>query len=232
MRLDDGEFSQGLDGSKRRFDGLRSAIGTGVRAIATGFAAVTTTVVGLGVAAGKVGLEYNSLRQTGMAALTTLTGSAEGAVEQMARLDENGRTSWVMRDVLSQAQTQMMGFGIETEKVIPYLDALQEGVAAVGGSNQDFAELAQIMAQIEGQSKITAEELRMFGMRGIDAAGLIGEAMGKTGGEIREMISAGALDATDALDALASAMSTKFEGATQNVRDTWSGAVANMQGAW
>ena len=232
LRLDDDQFNRGLDDSRGRFEGLRSAVGRGVQAFATAFATTATAVTGLGIAATKVGIEYNGLRQTATAALTTLTGSAEGAADQMARLDEFGQNSWVMRDVLIQAQTQMLGFGIETEKVIPYLDALQEGVAAVGGSNQDFAELAEIMAQIQGTGRITAEELRMFGMRGVDAAGLIGQAMGKTGEQIRDEISSGSLDAEQALDALAESMMNNFEGATEMVLDTWQGAVSFVAGAW
>src|SRR5690625_613078 len=232
LKLDSKGFDDGLDKSKRSFDGLRSGVSKGTQAFATAFAASTTAVAGLGVAALKVGVSYNSLRQTATSALTTLLGSAEAAADQMDRLDDFGKDSWVMRDVLVQAQTQMLGFGVETEKVIPYLDALQEGVAAVGGSNQDFGELAFIMAQIEGQSKITSEELRMFGRRGIDAAELIGAGMGKTAEQIRSEITAGTLDATDALDAMAASMSEEFAGATENVLKTWDGATSFIAGAW
>src|SRR5690625_7592414 len=119
---------------------MQRAVGAGVKAFATAFAASTTAVAGLGVAALKVGVSYNSLRQTATSALTTLLGSAEAAADQMDRLDDFGKDSWVMRDVLVQAQTQMLGFGVETEKVSPYRDALQAGVAAVGGSQNLFTE--------------------------------------------------------------------------------------------
>src|SRR5690625_564933 len=100
LKLDSKGFDDGLDKSKRSFDGMQRAVGAGVKAFATAFAASTTAVAGLGVAALKVGVSYNSLRQTATSALTTLLGSAEAAADQMDRLDDFGKDSWVMRDVL------------------------------------------------------------------------------------------------------------------------------------
>ena len=189
-------------------------------------------IVALGAAAGKTGVEFNSLKQTSGAALKTVMGSADAAKKQMDKLNEFGKDSWVMRDVLIRAQQQMTGFGIETKKVIPYLDALQEAVAASGGNSQNFEELARVMAKVKSEGKITATTFQEFGTRGIDAASLIGEAMGKTGEEIRASVTEGSLDADEALDALAEGMKTKFDGATGNLRDTFRGAMDNLMAAW
>src|SRR5690625_4666850 len=196
------------------------------------FLGVGTAMAAVGTAALKTGIDYNALRQRATQSLTAVTGSTEEAAAQMKRLDDFGRGSWLMRDSLIRAQQQMTGFGIETHKVIPYMEALADAVAATGGSNQDFEELARLMGQIESQGKITARELMQFGMRGIDAAQLIGDAMGKTAGQIRDEITAGTLDAGEALDALAQGMGDRFEGASDLVRDTFGGAVDNMAAAW
>src|SRR5690606_10170984 len=45
-------------------------------------------VTGLGAAVTGVGISYNTLRQQSVAALTTLTGSAEAANAQMDKLDD------------------------------------------------------------------------------------------------------------------------------------------------
>lgn len=193
---------------------------------------VGTAMAGMGVAALKTGVEYNSLRQKATQGLTAVTGSTEKAAAQMRRLDEYGRGSWLMRDTLIRAQTQMTGFGIETGKVIPYMSALADAVAATGGSNQDFEELARVMGQVQSQGKITARELMQFGIRGVDAAQLIGDSMGKTAGQIRSEITAGTLDAGAALDALADGMGTRFAGASDLVRETFTGTMDNLKAAW
>jgi tape measure domain-containing protein len=189
-------------------------------------------ILGFGLAAGKAGIEFNSLKQTAGAALKSVTGSADSARRQMDKLNEFGSKSWVMRDVLIRSQQAMAGFGVETQKIIPYLDGLQEAVAAAGGSSQTFEELAGVMAKVKSQGKITAETFNEFGTRGVDAATIIGEQMGMTGQEIRDSVTAGTLDADKALDALAKGMKTKFDGATENLRNTFRGAMDNLSAAW
>src|SRR5690625_4242070 len=217
-------FSQDLVKSARENQQAWSTVGTTIGAAG----AAITTMTGL---VANAGIQYNSLRQTATAALTSVTGSAEAAADQMARMDEFGSTSWLMRDSIIRAQQQMTGFGIETSKVIGYMDALAEAVAASGGSSQTFEELAFVMAKVESQGKITATELNEFGQRGVDAAALIGDAMGMTADQIRTSITAGTLDASEALDALAQGMMNRYEGASDLVRNTFSGAVADVQAA-
>jgi len=193
---------------------------------------VGAAMVAIGAAVAKTGIEYNTLQQTSRAALTTLLGGAKAANEQMDKLDDFARTSPFAKEVFIKAQQQMLAFGIESKKVVPYLDAIQNAVAAAGGSNEDLAAITAAMSKIQSSAKITAEDLNVFGNSGVNAAEIIGSQMGMTGAQIREEITAGSLDATEALDALAEGMATKFAGASANVKETFAGATDNMKAAW
>jgi len=232
LRLDNSQFDRGLDQSGKRFSSLRQAVGNGVKTLATAFAGATVAVGGLGAAAVKVGLDYNRLQQSSRAALATLLGGAEAANAQMDKLDEFARTSPFAKQVFITAQQQLLGFGVQADKVLPTLDAIQNAVAAMGGSNQQVADLAYIFAQISAAGEITATDLMQFGQRGVDAATLIGSQMGLTGAEIREKITAGSLDAQEALDALAAGMMDRFGGATDNIKQQFDGAADRIKGAW
>ncbi len=222
------EAKSGLSGMAQSVRDNRDAFNTVGGALTT----YGIAVAGLATAVAKTGIEYNTLRQRSGAALTTLTGSAELANAQMDKLDAFASTSPFARDVFIKAQQQMFGFGIEAQKVIPYLDAIQNAVAASGGTNNDIAELSRIFSQISASAKITATDLREFGNRGIDAATIIGSQMGKTGAQIREDITAGTLDAQVALDALAAGMQDRFGGAADNVKNTMLGAVDRVKAAF
>lgn len=180
----------------------------------------------------KTGIEYNTLQQTSRAALRVLTGGAEQANAQMDRLDAFARTSPFAKDVFIRAQQQMLGFGIESQKVIPYLSVINDTVAGIGGSNQTISEISLIMSQISAASKITAVDLMQFAQRGVDAAEIIGSQMGRTGAQIRDDITAGTLDAQEALDALAAGMSERFGGASDAVKDSMTGAVDRLKAAF
>lgn len=189
-------------------------------------------ITALGVAVLKTGISYNQLQQTSRAAMTTLLGSAEAANAQMDRLDEFARTSPFAKQVFIQAQQQMIAFGISAQKALPYLDAIQNAVAAMGGDSQQVSEVAFVISQISAAAKITGQDLIQLGQRGINAAELIGSQMGMTGAQVREAITAGSLDAGQALDALAAGMSEKFDGAADNVKNTFAGTMDRVKAAW
>lgn len=199
--------------------------GTALTAIGAGMLGVTAAVL-------KTGIAYNTLQQQSRAALTTLLGSAKAANEQMDKLDAFARTSPFAKQTFITAQQQMLAFGIETKKVIPYLDAIQNAVAAAGGTNQQLSDVAFIISQIGAAGKITATDLMQLGQRGINAAELIGSQMNMTGAQVRASITAGSLDAGKALDALAAGMQAKFGGAAKNVKDTMVGATDRIKAAW
>lgn len=189
-----------------------------------GMAALTAKTIAGGVA-------YNKLEQTSRAALTTLTGSASAANSQMEALREFGKTSPFPRQVWISAQQQLLAFGMSAEKIIPTFEAIQDAVAAAGGSGETISEITQILAKIQSTGKVTADELNELGFRGIDAASLIGEAMGKTAGEVRESISQQAISGVQFIDLLTGAMSQRFAGAAANVKETWAGTTDRIKGA-
>ena len=231
LRLDDQDFQRTLSKSGSGLQNLGQSAKRYLQPLATGFAATATAGAGVAAMLLRQGVAYNTLQQQSRAALKSITGSAEDANAQMDKLDDFARNSPFSKATFITAQQQMLGFGIESEKVIPYLDAIQNATAAIGGSNQEIGDLAFIMAQISSAGKITGQDLMQFGSRGVNAAKLIGDQMGKTENEIRESITAGTLDADKALDALAEGMAKTYEGAAAGVKDTWIGATDRIRAA-
>lgn len=194
--------------------------------------AVGGAITAVGLSALKTGIAYNQLQQQSRAALTTILGSATAANAQMDKLDAFARTSPFSKSTFISAQQQMLAFGIEAQKVVPYLDAIQDAVAASGGGDADIAGVVATMSKVQSSAKLTAEDLNELGNRGINAAELIGSQMGKTGAQIREDITAGTLGADVALDALAAGMEQRFDGAADNVKNTFTGALDRISAAW
>ena len=222
---------EGAKGFKSFGDTLRDNRAE-VTTLGVSMAAVGASMLALTGSVAKTGIEYNVLQQTSRAALTTMLGGAEAANAQMDKLDAFARTSPFSKAVFIDAQRQLIGFGLSAQRVVPILDAVQNAVAAMGGSNQDIAEIVQIFAQIQSQGKITGRELQRLGIHGLDAATLIGEAMGKTGDQIRSEITAGAIDADTAIGALTDGMMGRFDGAAAGVKDTFVGALDRVKAAF
>lgn len=227
----DRELSKAQTSAQKHGEGFKNW-GTGVgKAVNDGMVLAATGAAGMAAMITKVGVEYNTLQQTSRAALTTIMGGAEQANAQMDKLDDFASNSPFAKDVFIKAQQQLLGFGMEAENVVPTLDAIQNSVAAVGGSNEDIAEIANVLAKVEGTGKITAQTFNELGIRGIDAANIIGDEMGKTGAQIRDSVTEGTLDASEAVEALTTGMEKRFGGAAANVKDTYVGAMDRIKAA-
>ena len=208
-------------------DAVASKLGRSAEATFRG--AATTIGVASAAAAAYVtklfstGVAYNQLQQTSRAAMRTLMGGAEQANAQMDKLDAFARNSPFSKSVFISAQQQLIGFGFEAQKVIPILDAVQNSVAAVGGSNEQISAIVSILAKIRSSGKLTAEDFNMLGERGLDAASLLAKGFGTTAAEIRKEVSKGTLNAGEAIDILVQQMDAKFSGAAANVKETFAG---------
>lgn len=232
LTMNDREFTEGMDRAESKAHGLANTAkqaGQTVATMFTGAAAATGSVIASLV---KTGAGYNTLQQNSRAALKTLLGSTEAVNEQMSKLNDLASRSPFAKTAFITAQQQLLSFGVEVEKTIPMLDALQNAVAATGGSSQNLQDLAFILAQIKAAGKITGQDLLQLGQRGINAAELIGQSFGKTATEIKQDITDGKISADDALDAITTGMQTKFGGTTDLVKQQWSGAVDRIKAAW
>ncbi len=218
---------------------IASRMGAGLGAAAKGIGTVVAT--GFTVAAGAAsafggavllsGKSYNTLVQTSTAAFKTILGSGEAATAMMDQLSAFAKTSPFPRQAFIEATQQMLAFGFASEDVIPTLDAIQNAVAATGGSASSIGEIADVLSKVQSTGKITADTLNQLGFRGIDAAKLIGQGMGQTAEQIRDSISKGTLDAGQAMTVLTEQMNVTFGGAAANVKNTWAGATDRVKGA-
>lgn len=213
--------AQGVRNHERELNQVGGAITT----IGAGWTALNTTMA-------YTGIEYNTLQQVATKSMETMMGSIEGANMQMERFHAFADESPFSRATFLEAQRQLMAFGMEAERVVPSLEGIQDAVAAIGGGNAEIMQLVDIFGAIQGQGKITGRELQRMGQMGIDAADIIGEQMGKSGAAIRDEITAGALDADTAIEALTTGMSVRFEGAAAGLKETFEGAIDRVQAAF
>lgn len=232
IRADGSQFDSQVDQSGRKFEGLGRVVSAGTKQLATSFVALTTGAAAMGAAVFKIGADYNRLQQSSRAALTTLLGSAEAANAQMDKLDEFAKSSPFAKQVFITAQQQLLGFGVAADKVLPTLDAIQNAVAAVGGSNEQVSQVTYALAQMQGQGKLTGETLNQLGQYGIDAATVLGQQLGKTGAEIRELASKpGGIPVDQVWDPLVTGLMQRFGGATANIKLQMDGALDRVKGA-
>lgn len=217
--------------------GFTRGISQGLGAItssAAAFAKSFTTVLGvslagLGAVALNTGKDFNVLKQVINASLPVIVGSEKAAAGLLEQVNALNDASPFARSTFLELTRVLAGFGVQVEKITPLIDAIQQTVAATGGSDQDILELGNAFARLQSQGRVSLEVLQSFTTRGVDAVAILAEGFGKTTSEMRKMISDGLVPANKAVDILTKGLKERFDGATDAVARNFPGALQRVQ---
>lgn len=178
----------------------------------------------------KAGIASNELQQRAGTALEVVLGSAKDATEQMEELRAFGSESPISMNLWIQAQQQMLAFGVEAEKIVPLLGAIQNTALAGGGTEEEIRTIIEVMARLSSSAEVTKGDLNVLGTQGVAAAQLVGNAFGQTSGAITSQISAGTFAVEDFYDGFITGADEAFGGVAEGVRDTFMGVVDRLKG--
>lgn len=128
-------------------------------------------------------------------------------------------------DAAAVVASQLTASGMEAgDEMLHSLKAIA-GVAAM--TNSDFSEIGHIFTTIAGNGKVMSEQLNQFSYRGLNAAATLGEQMGKTEQEIRDMVSKGKISFKE----FSEAMNDAFGEHAKKANETFTGAMSNVKSA-
>lgn len=134
-------------------------------------------------------------------------------------------------DLTAMSRALATGFGDSPERMLSLMEAIGDAGSAVGVTASDMTEMARAMSRMNSSGKATLEFLNIFQDRGVDVIGMLGEAMGKTQGEIYEMISKSEINGQDAADIIQRGMESAYGGAMQTMAETFSGLTSTLSDA-
>lgn len=111
------------------------------------------------------------------------------------------------------------------------LDEMSVALRAVSGvaaqTNSSYDDIGNIFARVAGQGRVMASDLNSLAARGMNAAATLGEALGKSESEIRDMVSKGQIS----FEIFSEAMYDAFADHAIDANNTFNGALANMKAA-
>ena len=128
-------------------------------------------------------------------------------------------------DAAANAAAQFGASGYKNQEQLNYMLRSISGVAAM--TNRDFEEISYLWTQMAGLGRVTGMTLTSLSMKGINAAKTLGDAIGKTESEVRDMVSKGQID----FDTFAKAMDDAFGEHAKDANATFNGATANIRAA-
>lgn len=160
----------------------------------------------------------------------TLLGSKDKATQFFSELSEYAvNTPLMLNDLAGGAQT-MLAFNIEAEKVIPTLK--QIGDISMGDRDR-FNSLVLAFSQMSATGKLMGQDLLQMINAGFNPLAIISEKTGKSIGQLKDEMSAGAISSEMVAQAFADATAEggKFHGMLDKQSKGLKGQISNLEGA-
>lgn len=134
-------------------------------------------------------------------------------------------------DLTSMSRALATGFGDSPERMLELMSAIGDAGSAVGVSASDMSIMAQALSRMNSSGKANLEYLNIFQDRGVDVIGMLGEALGKSQGDVYDMISKGQISGQDAVNIIQAGMESQYGGAMQTMSETYSGLTSTLEDA-
>jgi tape measure domain-containing protein len=129
-------------------------------------------------------------------------------------------------DAAANAASQLVASGVTIGDNMKTALRGISGVAAMTASS--YEEISSIFTTVAGQGKLMTIQLRQLENRGLNAAAILGQQLGYTEAQVREMVSDGLIN----FDMFASAMDSAFGEHAKDANKTFTGVVSNIKAAF
>lgn len=128
-------------------------------------------------------------------------------------------------DAAAVVASQLGASGVEAGDEMTKALTAVSGVAAM--TNSSYEEIGHIFTQVAGQGRLMGQQLTMLSMRGMNAAAIIGQSLGKTEADVRKLASQGKISFKQFYEAMYDA----FGEHAYKANETYAGSLENVQAA-
>lgn len=168
-------------------------------------------------------------RELDAIAFNRLLGSGVGDQYLSDLRDMAAATPMEYSDLTGMSRALATGFGDSPQRMLALMQAIGDAGSAVGVSASDMTEMARAMSRMHSSGKASLEFLNIFQDRGVDVIGMLGDAMGKTQGQIYTMISKGKINGQDAAAIIQRGMESTYSGAMELMAKTFEGLTSTLE---
>lgn len=161
----------------------------------------------------------------------TLLGSQQASAELMRQMKEFAAVTPLQLGDLAKGAQTMLGFNVNPDEIMPMLKAI--GDISMGDA-QKFQSLTLAFSQMQSVGKLMGQDLLQMINAGFSPLAVMADKTGKSIGELKEEMSAGAISAEMVKQAFIDATSEggQFFGMLSGQGDTVKGALAQLSGAF
>ena len=133
-------------------------------------------------------------------------------------------------DLTAMSRALATGFGNDQQRMLDLMEGIGNAGSAVGVDASGMTYMSQVLSRMQSSGKASLEDLNAFQDRGVNVIGMLSEALGKSQGDIYDMISKGAISGTQAVDIIQQGLE-QYAGAMDKMSQTFSGLESTLSDA-
>jgi tape measure domain-containing protein len=239
-------LGKGASSAASSFNTLKAAaVGVGGAFAALGAAKIVSGLTGMAAGALQSYAAYERLGQS-INALTAkqalLSGSASTMTQALAQTKTQSKEllGWIEKlaiespfrqDDVANAFRLAMALGFTTKESQRLTTAMVDFATATGASGPAIEQINRALGQMKTKGKVSLEEINQLTEGGVDAMRILRDATGLTGEALSKKITAGAVDADFAINAIIADTEKLYAGAGKNSATGMAGLLSSLQEA-
>jgi tape measure domain len=226
--LDDSSVAKGVANIEKKLGGIQGTASKVVSGLARVGAAVGAAIGAAGLAVGKIGLEFNAMKEQSMVAWTTLLGSAKEAQDMLKRISDLAKSTPFETEDVDIMAKYMHNAGLSGDQLFKTLTRISDVSSAFAIPAAEAREMARQMSQVMQAGVAYTEDLNILQDRGVPIYKAISEQLGVTVADVRKLASEGKVT-SDIYIAAFDNIAKGVDGASQAQSQTFSGMISTFK---
>lgn len=174
------------------------------------------------------GLDMNDVLERAQVGFTTMLGSADAAKKKIAELKTFAATTPFEFKGLVQNSQMLLGMGFRAEELLPTLEAVGNGLSAMGRTDRLENVLLQL-GQMRAKGRVLASEINLIAETGLPVWQIMSERVGLTVKELQKLGEAGELNADVFQKLLFEGLNARYGGSLALASQTRTGLASNLE---
>ena len=176
-------------------------------------------------------IDYADTVENAQIAFESLLGSVEKADKMMSDVMQFAEDTPFDTQGVVDGVKQMLVYGIESKKVLNYMEKIGNTTAALGTGEQGIDAVTRALGQMKSKNKVSAQEMLQLTEAGVKAWDYLAKGAGVSTSKVQEMTEDGLIPADKAIQYIIDGMS-EFDGLMDKASNrTVKGLASNIKDA-
>lgn len=178
----------------------------------------------LGVASVKMASDFQASKK----AFGVLLGDAQKAEQLLGDLAKFATETPFELPGLMDASQKLLAFKFSAQDIIPIMAAIGDTASLLGTGHEGIDGMVTALGQMQAKGKVSAEEMKQFAERGVNAWQYLAESMGVSTAEAMDKVSRGTVSAKQGIEAIVKGMQKDFKGGMEGLSQEIPGILSTI----